>query len=149
MVKKGLIIGSFITIILSLFCGLCWAAEGDNKTSINLGNEITKSIDKTGQSMQNLTNNVFSGNNIVNDMKTDAENMGKSVTDEMNRVDDGIVSRTDNNQGDYNVTRTTSEGSNTTMFNAMSTTTWMWIILAVAAIIVIAAIWYYATQNND
>ena len=31
----------------------------------------------------------------------------------------------------------------------MSTTTWMWIIFALAAIIIVAAIWYYAMQGND
>ena len=31
----------------------------------------------------------------------------------------------------------------------MSTTTWIWIILAVAAIIITAFVWYYAAQDNN
>lgn len=162
MVKKSLIAG-LIAIILSLCCGLCFAAEQKNETSVNLGNEITQSIDKTGQSMRNLTEDTFSTNmiddarngiqNISRNMTNGINNMGASMTDGMNHVDDGIVNATETNEkdnaGNYNTTRTTTEATTATGFTAMSTTTWMWIILAVAAIIIIAAIWYYATQNND
>ena len=169
MVKKSLIIG-LTAIILSLCCSVCFAA--DNNNSINLGNEITQSIDKTGQSMQNMTDKVFSSN-VVNDMRTTTDNMGRTMENGMNTMEDGIVNmtrdretdregnsrndnndnnnngNTDRNAGDYNAARTTAEATTRAGFNTMSTTTWMWIILAVAAIIIIAAIWYYATQNND
>ena len=58
MAKKSLIC-VFAIIVLSLCCGFCFAAE-DN-SSINLGNEIMKSVDKTGESAEN----VVSGN-VVN-----------------------------------------------------------------------------------
>ena len=157
MVKKSLIVG-LTAIILSLCCGICFAAE-DNNTSTNLGNEITESIDKTGQSMENMTDNVFSTNTVdsmKNGITNTMDNMRNGVTGTMDNMrngmntttDNGIVNTTEGQAGDYNVTRTTAEAT-TTDFNTMSTTTWMWIILAVAAIIIIAAIWYYATQNND
>ena len=147
MVKKNLIVG-LTAIILSLCCGLCFAAEGNNENSVNLGDEITKSVDKAGQSMQNLTDGAFS-TNTVNDMTNGMNNMTREESNGVNNVDNGIVNTTGTNAGDYNTTRTTTEGTTRAAFNTMSTTTWMWIILAVAAIIIIAAIWYYATQNND
>lgn len=156
MVKKSLIAG-ITAIILSLCCGMCFAAN-DNQKSVNLGNEITKSMDKAGQSMQNVTDNVFSGNvinntkngamNITNDVTNGIKNTNNDMKNENNRINDGIVNDTRGNTGNYNTTRTTAEAT-TTGFGTMSTTTWMWIILAVAAIIIIAAIWYYATQNNE
>lgn len=145
MAKKIFIVG-FAMIILCLCCGICFAAD-DN--SVGLGNEIMQSIDKTGESMEN----VVSGN-WINDM-------GNTVKDAGNDVRDGVTGITGTDQngrndnrdmratGDYNTTRTTVEGTTNGATNAMSTTTWMWIILVVAAIIIIAAIWYYATQNND
>lgn len=131
MAKKIFLVG-FAMIIFCLCCGVCFAAE-DN--SVNLGNEIMQSIDKTGESM----NNVVSGN-----WTNDAEN---AVRDAGDNVRNGAERMT--GTGDYNATRTTVEGTTNGATNTMSTTTWMWIILVVAAIIIIAAIWYYATQNND
>lgn len=150
MAKRGLFVGLAV-IILCLCCGTCFAAEGNNN-SINLGNEIMESIDKTGDSI----NNVVSGNAVndagnavrdgVNNVKNGVENIGNDAKN----IDDGVVNRS-NAGGNYNAVRTTTEGTQgvITNFDAMSTTTWMWIILVVAAVIIIAAIWYYATQNND
>lgn len=165
MVKKSLIAG-LVAIILSLCCGLCFAAENSNETSVNLGNEISGSINKAGQTMQNVTDNVFSGNtandmrngmdnvrngmqNVGEDVRNGIDTLGQDVTNGMNNVDNGVVNSTGTNAGNYNTTRTTAEATTGAGFATMSTTTWMWIILAVAAIIIIAAIWYYATQNND
>lgn len=154
MVKKSLIAG-LTAIILSLCCGLCFAADNDKHNTINLGNEITQSLDKAGQSVQNVTNDMFSGN-LVNDASNGMKTMTNDVKNGVNIVDNGIVNttkmntntNTNNNAGNYNATRTTAEGA-TRNITTMSTTTWMWMILAVAAIIIVAAIWYYATQSND
>ena len=55
---------------------------------------------------------------------------------------------TDNNglRDGYNAVRTSVDEVTT---GNMSTTTWIWIILAVAAIIIVAMVWYYAVQNNN
>ena len=145
MAKKIFIVG-FAMIILCLCCGICFAAE-DN--SVSLGNEIMQSIDKTGESMEN----VVSGN-WLNDMGNTARDTGNDMRNDVTGIT-GTEGMTGNdNRGmtgtnAYNTTRTTVEGTTTGTTNAMSTTTWMWIILVVAAIIIIAAIWYYATQTND
>lgn len=138
MAKKIFIVG-FAMIILCLCCGICFAAE-DN--SVSLGNEVMQSIDKSGESI----NNVVSGNWTNDDGKT------KDTRNELRDDAGAIIGNTGRNEnaGNYNTTRTTVEGmTNDAMTGTMSTTTWMWIILVVAAIIIIAAIWYYATQSND
>ena len=154
MLKKSLIC-TLAIIVLSLFCTVSFAAEENNK--INLGNEIIRSIDKTGDSMQN----VISGN-VVKDTK----NM---IKDEANMVSNGIndmgntVNNMDNkenrnnndnkavirNNGEYNTTRTSTTAQTLNNgINTMSATTWMWIILVVAAVTIMFAIWYYAIQGN-
>lgn len=146
---KKIFMTAFAIIVLCLCCGVCFAAE-DSSKSVNLGNEIMDSIDKTGKSIDN----VVSGN-MVNDAGNSVRNAGNDVKDdakdagnEGRDVVDGTVNR--NGNGDYNTTRTTAEGTTTTGgFSTMTTTTWMWIILVVAAIVIIAAIWYYATRSND
>lgn len=132
MAKKSLIC-VFAIIVLSLCCGFCFAAE-DN-SSINLGNEIMKSVDKTGESAEN----VVSGN-VVNST-VDTVKGGMNNTKNMMQNDDN---------NNYDVTKTATEGTaDNNGMGTMTTTTWMWIILVVAAVIIIAAIWYYATQNNN
>lgn len=159
MLKKSLIF-TLTTIILSLCCTISFAAEEGNK--INLGNEIMKSIDKTGDSMQNVIsgNVVKDAGNIVNNemnMITDGtRNMGNTMNGTVNNEDENNDNnRNDNrvvvgeNNGNYNTTRTatTAETVNNGI-NTMTATTWMWIILIVAAVTIMMAVWYYATQGN-
>lgn len=151
-------------IILCLSCGMCLATE---EKSVDLGNEIMDSIDKTGKSINNVVSgNVIkdTGNGVKNGVEK-AENMVKDgVKDVGNTVNNGIkdVNQETENKyndnkivnrevnGNYNTVRTetTATGINSGL-QTMTTTTWMWIILVVAAVIIIAAIWYYATQNNS
>lgn len=146
---KKIFLTVFAIIILCLCCGVCFGAE-NNGTNINLGNEIKDSVDKAGKSIDNVVSgNIVkdTGNtvrNVGNDVKDGAKNLGRDGKEAV----DGVVNATNN--GMYNTTRTTAEGTtNNGSFSTMTTTTWMWIILVVAAIVIIAAIWYYATRNND
>lgn len=146
---KKIIMVAFAVIVLCLCCGTCFAAENKN-SNINLGNEIMQSVDKTGQSIQN----VVSGN-VVRDVGNTMNNTGNHVNNKVNNLEKdvkGTVNGGVNNRatGNYNTVRTTTEGTVANRnFSTMTTTTWMWIILVVAAIVIIAAIWYYATRNND
>ena len=164
MLKKFLI-STLAIIILSLCCTICFAAENGN--NINLGNEIMRSIDKTENSMRN----VVSGNVIkdtenmmrdgantiksgVNDVENGTQNMANTVSDN-NDMDTNNENRNNeettagmNNNGGYNTTRTSADQTLNAGINTMTATTWMWIILIVAAVTIMAAIWYYATQGN-
>lgn len=156
MAKKTIIIIAAMCIF-SLFCGICCFAANDN--SINLGNTVSETMNKAGRSMENVKNDVFSGNiinagetvvnNGVNHLDNGVNHVGNGVKD----VTNGVVNTTrlDNNYrtNNYNTVRTqTSTEIANTRLGGMTTTTWMWIVLAVSAAIIIAAVWYYATQNN-
>lgn len=157
MLKKSLII-TLAMVILSLCCTMSFAAEEGNK--INLGNEIMKSIDKTGDSMQNVVSgNVVkdAGNMVNNEMNmitNGVRNAGNAVTGTVDNMDGNNDRRNDNtavmgtNNGNYNTTRTTADQTINNGINTMTATTWMWIILIVAAVTILMAIWYYATQGN-
>lgn len=171
MAKKSLICG--LAIILLLFCcGVCFAAENKGN-SINLGNEIMQSIDKTQDSFQNVvsgnvvhdtTNAVKDGGNtITNGFKDIGNEVTGTINNNNNDYDSNYNNDNNNNNnnndnnraagmtGNYNATRTTdtiNAGLNNGI-NTMSATTWMWIILIVAAVVILAAIWYYATQSNS
>ena len=169
MLKKS-IICTLAIILLSLCCTISLANEkGDY---INLGNEIMRSIDKTENSMKNVVsgNVVRDAGNMVNDemnmMQNGINSVGEGLRDVGNTVSGsekniensmnndnnrdnsssgGVAGR---NDGDYNVTRTSVDQTLNGGINTMTATTWMWIILIVAAVTIMAAIWYYATQGN-
>lgn len=135
MAKKILI--SFVLVILSLCCSVCFAADNSN---VNLGEEITDSLDKTGDNVRNVAEDVMNGvnGNCRNDKNDNIYNNGN----------DNRNNNTDNNvfTNGYNAVRTSVDDMAT---GNMSTTTWIWIILAVAAIIIVAMVWYYAVQDNN
>ena len=128
MTKKALY-ALLAMIILCLCCSVSFATDNN---SVTLGNEIMQSIDKTGESINNLVSD-----NMVNDMD-------KTVEEGVNNVEGTMSGMTNYTTTQTTAERTTGESG----VNMMSTTTWMWIILVVAAVIIIAAIWYYATQNS-
>ena len=136
MAKK--IFVSFAIIVLALCCSVCFAAE--NNSNVNLGEEITDSLDKTGDSIRNVADDVMNGvdGNTRNNRNNNTNNNGN----------DNRTGYTDNNafNNGYNAVRTSVDDVAT---GNMSTTTWIWIILAVAAIIIVAMVWYYAVQDNN
>ena len=128
MAKK--IFMSLAILVLSLCCSVCFAADNGDDSNVNLGEEITDSLNKAGNSVRNVAD--------------DAMNMG---TDNTRNNNNGTARNYDNGNG-YNAVRTSVDDMATGATN-MSTTTWIWIILAVAAIIIVAMVWYYAVQDNN
>lgn len=167
MSKKKIFVTSLVFCIFSLFCGICSFAADNN--SMNLGNTVSDTMNKAGQSLENVKNDIFL-NNKNNNMRDGV--VGGALTNGTNHVrngvgyvengtrtvvDDGVVNNTRVNNarvtngrtGNYNTVRTRTDATlaNTRM-GGMTTTTWMWIVLAISAVAIITAIWYYATQNN-
>lgn len=137
MAKKIFI--SLAIIILSLCCSVCFAA--DDGSNVNLGEEITESLDKTGESARNVADDAMNG---VDNMTRD-DNTSSGTSNNRSRNSNTITNNNVATQ-DYNAVRTSVDDAAT---GNMSTTTWIWIILAVAAIIIVAMVWYYAVQNNN
>lgn len=135
MAKKIFI--SLAILVLSLCCSVCFAADNGDDSNVNLGEEITDSLNKAGNSVRNVAD--------------DAMNMGTDNARNNNNNNNNNNNRTarnyDNGNG-YNAVRTSVDDMATGVTN-MSTTTWIWIILAVAAIIIVAMVWYYAVQDNN
>lgn len=130
MAKKIFI--SLAILVLSLCCSVCFAADNGDDSNVNLGEQITDSLNKAGNSVRNVAD--------------DAMNMGTDNT-RNNNNNNGTARNYDNGNG-YNAVRTSVDDVARGTTN-MSTTTWIWIILAVAAIIIVAMVWYYAVQDNN
>lgn len=127
---KKILTSSIIVAIIFLCTGFCFAAEEDKNTNNNnksdLGSELTQSMNKIEKTADDLINDEKD-----NDKETAA---GAITDDEMNR--------------DYNVARTSVDTDLATT-TTMDGTTWMWIILAVVGVVILATVWVYAMQNTD
>jgi cobalamin biosynthesis Mg chelatase CobN len=129
---KKVFISVLVGILLSLCSSFCFAATNTNQ--VNLGNDISSSVNKGVNTVEGAAKDVVgAGEKAVNGVGDAIGNMGNTNT----------------NNSNYNTTRTSTTGTTNSSGMGMSTTTWMWIILAIAAVIIIAAIWYYAMQGND
>ena len=144
--KKKILVSVLFSIVCVLLSTVCFATnntKNDNTMTEKIGNEITSSIKETEKSVDNLVNTdiVNNVNNGLNeDDDTNNHKTRSDMTNDVNKAENRIVAGT---TGNYNA------GEKTTNENGMSVTTWVWIILAVLAVIIIAAVWYYAAQRND
>jgi len=130
--KKKFITAGIIAIILFFSTTFCYGAQTDNNQesqNMDLGNQITESMNKVERSAENLTNNI-KNNNMVNDMRNGINDIGNGV------------------RTDYDAARTSAQ---TTLNNGtnMTETTWIWIILGVVGVVILATVWFYAMQNSS
>lgn len=137
---KKVVITSIAIMFLSLFCGFCFAANDMKTDVIDLGNDVNKSLDKAGQSVKNVTNDVMSGN-VMNKTENGIKHVGDNI-------EDGVETVTNRTVGTYNTVRTNT-GTTLNGTNTMSNTTWIWVVIAVLAVIIVSAVWYYVAQNNE
>ena len=107
------------------------------------------SKDATGGMEQDANN---AGNNMEN---TNGNNNGNSMLDEGNNDntakdtnnETGTAGLMNNNNNAYTATRTATTGDAT--FMGMGSTAWTWLILGIAAIAIIALVWYYSMQLRN
>ena len=134
--SKKLLTSGIIAIILFFTTAFCYAAEEGNTSSsdkMDLGNELTESMNKVNKSADNMTDN------IKNDDTADGAMMNDN-DDTMKKDDNGLRS-------DYNATRTSLD-NDLNNGTGMTGTTWIWIILAIVGVVILATVWFYAMQNS-
>ncbi len=154
MSKK--IIATFIAILFLLTTSFVFAAgteinssmnkAGDNiKNVVNgAGNIVKDGAGAIGNGINNSANNV---KNTVENGANRAQNMGQDAKNHSENMASSLT------QDNYNADRTsiearTTSASSNNSFLGMNSTTWTWFILGIAALAIIALVWYYAMQNK-
>lgn len=119
----------------------------------------TNNEDGLGKAANDVRNFVGGVENTVENAAMDVSNTSKNVTGNVeNRMDGNENSNHNhastamtNNDGGYTSTRTSTNNT----FMGMTGNAWTWLILGIAAIAIIAVVWYYSMQftnnshNND
>ena len=130
MYKKLLIATSILIMAIFSFSvcfannGLQEAAEGVRNVVGGAENAIEDAARDVSNTSKNVTNNIEHGANTV----------GNTVTNK-------------NTTNNYTATRTTTGTTRT--FMGMNSTAWTWLIIGVAAIAIVALVWYYSMQMRS
>lgn len=114
------------------------AVGGAENTVENAARDVSNaSKDATG-AVENAGNQT--ANNVENAGNQTANNVENNASAHMGTDDSG-------NTAGYTATRT-STGDNAT-FLGMNSTMWIWLILAIAAVAIVALVYYYSTQTTN
>ena len=113
-------------------------AENAAKDVGNAAKDVGNAVKDAGESAGNMAENV------ANETKNIVSNPVNAITDADNTASHSLSNNTSNG---YNVTRTSTEGANTLM--GMNATMWTWLIIGLAAIGIIALVWYYSMQFTN
>ena len=112
----------------------------------NAGAEVQNSAQKSGTTLENMGNGV---KNVVQDI-------GNGIQGAADNVGNGIKNVLDGNHNNTNAgvaTRTGTDGYNATRTNAnaggMTNTAWVWLILGIVGVVIVALTWYYVSQDNS
>lgn len=145
--KNKILFSALFSIIIAFSTVVCFANTSKEKTDMKgLGNEITSSIKETEENVDNFVNmdtlnrnndKNMENNGIMEGAENAVRELGNDVENTTNKAVAGIT-------GNYNAGETiTTDGME------MSRNTWIWIIMAVLAVVIVASVWYYAAQRND
>jgi len=162
MAKKIVLTIVFAIGFTLLFATISFAKT--NNTTTTLGNEVTSSMNKTERSMSDLANESnldhagravengarAVGNTIIDGMDDMKKGVEDLVRDDADKNDN---TRTDNRAvagttGNYTAGQIEPTETDVTGRNGMSQNAWIWIVMIVVALVIIAAVWYYAAQKD-
>lgn len=160
MQKRTLIILSALFVaLLMLSTTAVFASDTSDKMKSGIsdaGNTIVDGAERLRNDVRSGINDVESG---IEDGAQDLMNDSKDSKDSMNNDNDKVNGAFEINNGgrsdsDYTATRTSADDSMATGsgFNMTNPNTWVWILAAIAAVIVVALVIYAVTQptgRND
>jgi len=137
MYKKLLI--SVIALIIGIFSfTISFANNGMQEAADGVRNVVGGAENAVEDAARGISN---ASKDATSKMEQGANNVGNAVK---NTTNDAMSNdrRTTNN--DYTATRTSTTTDNT--FMGMNATAWTWLILGIAAIAIVALVWYYSMQ---
>ena len=128
---KKILLGTILIVAIVFSFNSCFAEDNSSM------------LDNMGDNMRNAVNNVQNGvedaaRNISGASKDATENIAQKANSVTNELMDGDS----NYNANYNATRTAIDNNSNT-FMGMDANVWTWLIVGIAAIAIIALIWYY------
>lgn len=134
MNKKFLV--GLLALIFICCSSVCFAT--------NAGAEVQNSAQKSGTTLENMGDSVKNvAQDVGNGIQGAASSLGNGVKDVMdgNHNNMGVTTRTGTNG--YTATRTNANAG------GMTNTAWVWLILGIVGVMIVALTWYYVSQDNS
>lgn len=153
--NKKLIFSILVIIALLFSFSGVFATDGMQSATNAVSNSVNKTEGTLGNGAKDAANavsNVTNGaTNAVKDAVNGVTGGTKNAVDHMgnndrNNNNHDNATATTNNHGNYTAKRT---AANATTFMGMNATTWTWVILGIAAIAIVALVWYYSMQFTE
>lgn len=143
---KKLLISSILLLTIIFTFNICLA----NNEMQNLGNGARNAVEGAGNTLENIGQGISNtSKDITGSMENKANQLSNDVMNTMNdNNNNGETAKDTNNTMGYNAIRTATTGTDNT-FMGMTSTAWIWLILGIAAIAIIALVWYYTAQVNS
>ena len=136
MYKKLLI--SIAILIIGIFSfSTCFANNGLQDAADGIRNVVGDAENAVEDAAKDISN---ASKNATAEIENGANNIGNAV---MNTTNNAF--KTDNNNH-YTATRTATTDNT---FMGMNATAWTWLIIGIAAIAIVALVWYYAMQTRS
>lgn len=155
---KKLLVAAILIISLIFACTFCFAndnnlMQGVNSAANSVQNVVGGAENAVGNTMQKAGEAVkdageAAGNmaeNVVNEAGNIIKNPVNAITNTENTASHSLSNTTGTNG--YNATRTSTGDTNTLM--GMNATMWTWLIIGLAAIGIVALVWYYSMQFTN
>ena len=135
-------LGLAIALVFSLSFSLCFATDATN-TLKDAGNDMVNGVrDAVGGAENAIEDGARDLSNTSKNITGGTENMAHDATNGM-----GNIAGTAKNGVSYTATRTSAETGST--FMGMNATAWTWLIIGIAAIAIVALVWYYGNQLHN
>lgn len=141
-------IGISIAIIISMIFSftVCFANDGGNMVQ-DAANGVRNVVGGAENAVEDAAKGVTDGaKNITNNIEN-VGNKAENKASNMTGSDNSNNSRISTNNS-YTATRT-STGTEANTFMGMTATSWTWLIMGIAAIAIIALVWYYSAQMRS
>lgn len=160
MYRKLLVsLGILLTLIFSF--SVCFANNNIGQDAIDgvrnfvggAENAMENAARGVSNTSQDMTRNLENGaNNVGNTMMNNGDN-NNTAKDTNNNTNnnantDNTTATANNNAttGNYMATRTATDTEGNATWMGMTATTWTWLIMGIAAIAIVALVWYYSMQ---
>ena len=142
MYKKIIVSACILLASILLSFNLCLANDATNMLE-DAANGVRNAVGGAENAIQDAAGGAT---NTVRNMTEGIENGANSATNTMRNATNSTKDTNNNmNNEGYVATRTATDAGAAT-FMGMTATAWTWLIMGIAAIAIVALVWYYGNQ---
>ena len=142
MYKKFIVCTCILVTTIIFSFSFCFANDATNMVE-GAVNGVRNAVSGAENAVENAAGGVSNtAKNITNGM----ENGANSVTNSVRNATGETKDTNDNMNNDGYVATRTSTDTGAATFMGMNATMWTWLIMGIAAIAIVALVWYYGSQ---